>query len=334
MTSQAPLAWNGGVINSSGLWTLSSTASASSLVSNGVINIGTQGPAALTVAGAGLVLGGGSRTYVGLPGSPGGTLSVPSGTFQLNGALLENNGAVSGNLFVNFGSLAEGAGTYTSVDVTHGGQIFFSASQLLNLAIDGGSATITAGTLQASLVFAGSLNAWSGHLELGGNKFIVEPGATPKSGIIALLENQIAYGQSHNAGITDSISLPAHTALAVIDNGSLATPFATFGGVLVDSNSLLVTPELIGDANIDGKIDLSDLSTILNNFGATTPEWTSGNFDGAATIDLTDLSDVLNNFGLTYATPTAAPAITPTPEPLTLSLLLPATLLFRHRRAK
>ncbi|HUO09697.1 MAG TPA: LamG-like jellyroll fold domain-containing protein [Phycisphaerae bacterium] len=64
---------------------------------------------------------------------------------------------------------------------------------------------------------------------------------------------------------------------------------------------------LAGDANQDGKIDLTDLSTVLNNFGAATSAWTSGNFDGSGTVDLTDLSFVLNNFGTSF--PAAATAI-------------------------
>ena len=63
----------------------------------------------------------------------------------------------------------------------------------------------------------------------------------------------------------------------------------------------------IGDANGDGTVDLSDLSVVLNNFGATTSARSQGNFDGAATIDLTDLSDVLNNFGLVLANGGLAP---------------------------
>ena len=77
----------------------------------------------------------------------------------------------------------------------------------------------------------------------------------------------------------------------------------------------------LGDANDDGKIDLSDLSVVLNNFGATTSSWTNGNFDGAATIDLTDLSDVLNNFGATIPNASDIVSPTPSPEPATLALL-------------
>ncbi|MGN6367392.1 MAG: hypothetical protein ACTHN5_03935 [Phycisphaerae bacterium] len=103
--------------------------------------------------------------------------------------------------------------------------------------------------------------------------------------------------------------------------------------------TLLLTPALPGDANLDHKIDLSDLSTVLNNFGQSTPNWTSGNFDHQPTIDLTDLSAVLNNFGTTNPTASSqllisndqSPTI-PTPEPSSLSLLLALPLLFKRRR--
>ena len=122
--------------------------------------------------------------------------------------------------------------------------------------------------------------------------------------------------------------------IAVIDNGALATPFATFGGQAVDANSILVGAELLGDANADGTVDLTDLSTVLNNFGAATSSWTSGNFDGAAAVDLTDLSEVLNNFGATNAGASEAGAAVATPEPAALGMVLAggALVMWRRRR--
>ncbi|MGN6367724.1 MAG: rhamnogalacturonan lyase B N-terminal domain-containing protein [Phycisphaerae bacterium] len=75
----------------------------------------------------------------------------------------------------------------------------------------------------------------------------------------------------------------------------------------ITTTSTLTLSVFPGDANQDGKIDLSDLSTVLNHIGANTSDWTSGNFDGAPTVDLTDLSYVLNNFGQAL-TPAASPA--------------------------
>ena len=126
----------------------------------------------------------------------------------------------------------------------------------------------------------------------------------------------------------------------MIDNGVLTTPFTTFGGQPVDANSILISQEIQGDSNADGHVDLTDLSTVLNNFGSTTPAWTSGNFDGGTAIDLTDLSAVLNNFGATNPNASdglasgggAAPAIA-TPEPTSLAVLgLGAVALLSRRR--
>jgi hypothetical protein len=93
---------------------------------------------------------------------------------------------------------------------------------------------------------------------------------------------------------------------------------------------------LLGDANLDNKVDLSDLSTVLNNFGQPSLSWTDGNFDYAPTIDLTDLSDVLNHFGQTLTSPTLDPSLTPptpTPEPTSLALFtLTVPLLLKRRR--
>jgi hypothetical protein len=96
-----------------------------------------------------------------------------------------------------------------------------------------------------------------------------------------------------------------------------------------DPNSIDLHIGLLGDANDDGKVDLSDLNTLLNNLGSPTASWTAGNFDGNPTIDLTDLNDVLNNLGTTYTTPSTAAA----PEPASLLIALPlATLLIARRK--
>ena len=107
--------------------------------------------------------------------------------------------------------------------------------------------------------------------------------------------------------------------------------FPLAAGDAVDLDNVTLSTLADGDANGDGNVDLSDLSTVLNNFGAAASGWSSGNFDGAATVDLTDLSDVLNNFGSSSAS-AAAPAV-PTPEPAAVILLsLGAPLILARRR--
>jgi hypothetical protein len=123
----------------------------------------------------------------------------------------------------------------------------------------------------------------------------------------------------------------------VIDDGTaftnhlLATSAAhsAFRGVAVVPDYVL-----LGDTNDDGKVDLTDLSVVLNHFGQATPFKADGNFDDAATIDLTDLSDVLNNFGRSISSPAASPAVA-APEPASLALFGfgVAGVLMRRRRA-
>ncbi len=161
------------------------------------------------------------------------------------------------------------------------------------------------------------------------NGILIQESPTDKLTNMNELRNDILVGLTFPAGLKAD-SLAPNNALAILDNA--ATAFISFAGLSVDADSIIVAAELIGDANADGTIDLSDLSTVLNNFGATTPAWTSGNFDDQPTIDLTDLSDVLNNFGQSLHNPAAG--IIPTPEPATLLLLTPLvwSSAFRRRR--
>ena len=191
-----------------------------------------------------------------------------------------------------------------------------------NLQIHGTSRT-------SALALTGGTGAWTSGLDLTASKFIQESTVSNKSADFGRLVDQVNFDKTHADGIFTTSTLGANFAIAVMDNGVLNKTL--FGGVGVDSNSILVGAEMLGDANADGSVDLTDLSTVLNNFGSTTNAWTSGNFDGAATIDLTDLSAVLNNFGAhnpgafeasapAFGTATAGGAIA-TPEPASLAVM-------------
>ena len=190
-----------------------------------------------------------------------------------------------------------------------------------------GSAT----SLVTSYTLGGATGAWTGSLDLNGNKLAVED-ATTHATTLANLRDQVAFGASHAFGIS-STGLPANFGIAVLDNAILGK--TTFGGSTVDANAVLVAPEVLGDTNADGAVDLTDLSVVLNNFGGSTLAWTSGNFDGASTIDLTDLSDVLNNFGASNPNATDLPGgVNSTPEPGTLAVLGMGALAVMSKRRR
>jgi hypothetical protein len=52
-----------------------------------------------------------------------------------------------------------------------------------------------------------------------------------------------------------------------------------------------------GDTNFDGIVNLTDLLTLLNNYGQTGRSWTQGDFNFDGTVNLTDLLALLNDYG-------------------------------------
>jgi nicotinamidase-related amidase len=74
---------------------------------------------------------------------------------------------------------------------------------------------------------------------------------------------------------------------------------------------------LFGDANLDGKVDINDLTVVLTNYGEVGMSWSQGDFNGDGRVDINDLTTVLTNYGQTYS---AAMGIKAVPEPGTLAL--------------
>jgi hypothetical protein len=77
-------------------------------------------------------------------------------------------------------------------------------------------------------------------------------------------------------------------------------------------------PPFPGDANHDGKVDLSDFGIVKANFGSNTAAWEQGDFDADSKVTLTDFGIVKANFGKVQTSGAAAPV----PEPSTVLLAL------------
>ena len=79
---------------------------------------------------------------------------------------------------------------------------------------------------------------------------------------------------------------------------------------------------ILGDANLDGDVDSSDLGLLLNNFnksGDAAATWNGGDLNASGGVDSGDLGLLLNNFGTVSAAATV-------PEPTAISLLFLAAL--------
>jgi beta-glucanase (GH16 family) len=104
------------------------------------------------------------------------------------------------------------------------------------------------------------------------------------------------------------------------------------------SSSSSPPPQLLGDTNLDGKVDIADLGNLAGNFGkASGATWAQGDFNGDGKVDIVDLSDLSGNFGKTStssgaifvtaptaAAPAAVPASTPSANTSSTQFAQPA----------
>ncbi|MFO0897485.1 MAG: Ig-like domain-containing protein [Pirellulales bacterium] len=151
---------------------------------------------------------------------------------------------------------------------------------------------------------AGSYNAMA--LRLEGR---VE--AIPQPSLVGVLANDEALrGMPLTAELETA---PQHGALTLFADGSFQyTPAAGFSGYdsftyrandgvssSVPANVFLRVgvPPLVGDANGDGRVDLTDFGLLKANFGSGTTR-AKGDFNGDQKVDLTDFGILKQNFGV------------------------------------
>ena len=79
------------------------------------------------------------------------------------------------------------------------------------------------------------------------------------------------------------------------------------------------TPPMPGDANLDGRVDINDLTIVLTHYGQSGMTWTQGEFNGDGKVDINDLTIVLAHYNDTTAPAAGGPSAVP--EPCGLALL-------------
>ena len=70
--------------------------------------------------------------------------------------------------------------------------------------------------------------------------------------------------------------------------------------------SVVLATTLPGDANLDGRVDINDLTIVLSNFGTTGMTWSQGDFNDDVKVDINDLTTVLSHFGQSVGSSAAA----------------------------
>jgi autotransporter-associated beta strand protein len=283
----------------------------------------------------------------------GGTLDTGSpltgGSPNPNAVLnITGNIAGAGSLNKSGGGTATLAGTnsYTGNTNVNGGMLVlnksFTSTGSVNIAnsaalkLGPGTAANFVVLKTPSLTISGT-----GVLDLTNSALIVDySGATPLQTIRTLITQGYANGTWAGPGITTSLA-GTDKALGYADNASRG--LANFAGQQVDSTSILVKYTYLGDADIDGAVDVSDLGVLATNWQSSA-DWSGGDFNYDGFVDVTDLGLLATNWQAGVGNPLGAVSLDQAlaslgltnlnvPEPAMLSgLLLLATLYTRRAR--
>jgi hypothetical protein len=107
---------------------------------------------------------------------------------------------------------------------------------------------------------------------------------------------------------------------------------SVIGSVVNYGSSSPVTFDVVtmpGDANLDWRVDVNDLTTVLTNYGKISLKWRDGDFNEDGRVDVNDLTIVLTEYGQTGGIVMGGGAV---PEP-SVAVLLVAVLVVLAGRA-
>jgi hypothetical protein len=279
---------------------------------------GSTAPAALT-SGAGLINSSGLVTggdwFNGTTGVAYDSVALTSTTLPGVGMSINDNGQIGGSItwgtgFVwtkNANAYWGAAGTTTTLS---------GMGEVLSLSPDGRYAGGTDSTWTSARLYDASTHTYSTITTgeayvIAGNGWI--GGDTDGTGGFAGTGWLWDGTTLHN--LNTELAIPGYTACAVMAINS-SNQILVWGKRADYSIVSFLLGGMPGDANIDGKVDINDLSRVLTNYDQTGKTWADGDFDGNGTVDITDLSKVLTNYDKSLGA--SAIGSRAVPEPSTL----------------
>jgi autotransporter-associated beta strand protein len=184
-----------------------------------------------------------------------------------------------------------------------------------------GSGTVT---LSGSNSFTGPTTVSAGRLNITAAGALAEGALTIGStGSVQLANNvginpvsslTITGGKldiSNNVILTSDSTASEATIQQYIENAEIISSFvntnSSFGVAYADGSDpglndpnltpheIVIEPDLLGDTDLNGTVNIHDLQTLLSNFNSP-GFWDDGNFNGHANADISDLTALLTNF--------------------------------------
>ena len=140
------------------------------------------------------------------------------------------------------------------------------------------------------------------------------------------------YGPSGYNILPANFTLNAATA---INDAGYIVGWGTDGDGHTNSRSFFLRPSLPGDANLDGKVDINDLTKVLTSYNQSTGmNWGTGDFNNDGKVDINDLTIVLTHYNQSLGSSAAGMAAVPEPSSLALLAVLLAAVagVIRRRR--
>jgi autotransporter-associated beta strand protein len=272
----------------SGGHTISAPMQLNSATSVSIANIANSLTISGSIAGAGSLTETGNGTLVlGNSNSYAGPTTITSGTMIVNAA----NGLPNGSSVVNHGVLNVNAAN-SIAQITGSGALNIGAAGALTL--PGGAASSQAAL---SIAAGGLLTLNNAH-----NTLTLSYGTkpSPDSTIRKYLQNGFNAGHWDAGGTLANPTLGAITSNTAAGSNAFSIGYAdgSDGAVTgLSGGQEEIKFTYAGDANLDGQVNISDLSVLASHFGSTGAGWDAGDFSYDGTVNLTDLSILANHFG-------------------------------------
>ncbi|MFT3784968.1 MAG: glycoside hydrolase family 25 protein [Tepidisphaeraceae bacterium] len=274
-------------------------------------------------------------------------------SLQLNERLNITGGSLTSAQYANLDNAltVSGAGALTAASIKNTSTLTLTGGSITTAgAITGtnGSVTVSGGTLSAASIDQTTLSVVGGTARLTGTTTsLVRSLALSGTGLLDLRAAKLAINYTGSSplasvrnalanGNLDSTTLPSNQTLACVEATTLlgASP-TTWAGVTIDSTSLLVMPALLGDANLDGTVNFTDLLTLAASYGSTTGTWTTGDSTHDSSVNFNDLLALAGNYGTSLTGSFAsdfALAQSMVPEPSMLVVLGASLVVLRRAR--
>lgn len=253
----------------------------------------------------------------------------------------------SGTLSVSDHALASAHSTYVATSNTARGTIVVSDAGRLNAGTtlvignlstsggvraalelyDGGVAICEA---EARVNPAGTLSIAGGQFDLGRGALLIDYAASDP---ITNFTNHVREGYDGGGWLGKGIvttATPTEGLRGIAIVPGTYWPSFFFAGQFVDSTSLLLRATLMGDADANRMVDISDFALLAANFNQP-GTWLSGDFDYSQTVNIADFALLAGNFGRSYSL--TADRGSAVPEPV-LSGVIPLMAWALRRRCR